>query len=458
MALDFNIVMIGFMGSGKTTISQEIRDRYSMEIVDMDEVIVEREGCSIADIFKEKGEAYFRQLETELLIELQARKNIIISCGGGVAMRDENVIEMKRGGKVVLLRATPETIYERIKDNHNRPLLEGNMNVEYISKLMEERREKYEAVADIIVEVDDKTTVEVADEIMRRVNPKISGTTRLYGLIGSPVGHSASPAMYNVSFKELGIDSAYMAFDVDVAGTKDAIAAMKSLNIGGMNVTMPCKNEVVKYMDELSQAARIIGAVNTIVNDNGKLIGHNTDGVGFVGNLKDNDVDVKGKKMVICGAGGAATAIIVQCALDGASEISIFKRKNATFSKVVELADKLKSEVPGLKIDACDIADEELLKARILDSDILVNATSVGMAPDVDKSIVNDMSAFHKDLVVCDIVYNPLETKLLKDAAAAGVKKCVAGKGMLLWQGVAAFKLYTGVDMPVEVVKKELSL
>ena len=155
---------------------------------------------------------------------------------------------------------------------------------------------------------------------------RISGHTGLLAVIGSPVGHSASPAMYNYSFERLGLDYAYVAFDIKTEEVKDAIAAMKTFKMRGCNVTMPCKTEVVKYMDELSPAARIIGAVNTIVNDGGRLTGHITDGEGFVNNLKDHGIDVTGKKIAIAGGGGAATAIQVQCALDGAREIVIFNR------------------------------------------------------------------------------------------------------------------------------------
>lgn len=169
MAFDFNIVLIGFMGSGKSTISKKLSERFGMEIVEMDQIIAEREQMSISEIFATKGEPYFRDLETNLLIELQAEKNVVISCGGGVPMRECNVIEMKKNGKVVLLTARPETILERVKDDHSRPLLENNKSVEYISELMEKRREKYEAASDIIVETDGKSADEICEEIAKRV-------------------------------------------------------------------------------------------------------------------------------------------------------------------------------------------------------------------------------------------------------------------------------------------------
>lgn len=282
---------------------------------------------------------------------------------------------------------------------------------------------------------------------------RISGHTGLLALIGSPVGHSGSPAMYNYSFERLGLDYVYVAFDIKVDQVKDAVNAMKTFNMRGCNVTMPCKTEALKYMDELSPAARIIGAVNTIVNDGGKLTGYITDGEGFVDNLKDHGIDVKGKKITVAGGGGAATAIQVQCALDGARELSIFNIKDAFFERTLETAEKIRSSVPGCVVHVYDIADTAKMTEEIKSSDIFANATIVGMKPMEDQSVVKDVSAFHPGLVVADAVYNPEETKLLKEAKAAGCT-CIGGKGMLLWQGVAAFKLYTGQDMPVEEVKE----
>lgn len=282
---------------------------------------------------------------------------------------------------------------------------------------------------------------------------RISGHTGLVALIGSPVGHSGSPAMHNYSFQRLGLDYAYVAFDVKVEETKAAIEAMRTLKIRGYNVTMPCKMEAAKYVDALSPAAQIIGAVNTIVNDNGFLTGYITDGEGFVNNLRDHGVDVKDKKITIAGGGGAATAIQVQCAIDGARELSIFKRKSADFERTLEMAEKIRGNVPDCIVNVFDTADTAKMTEEIKDSDIFINGTIVGMKPRDEESVVKDTSAFHKDLVVCDVVYNPLETKLLREAKEAGCT-CIDGKGMLLWQGVSAFKLFTGEDMPVEEVKE----
>ena len=166
---DYNIVLIGFMGAGKTSISEYLKTLFAMDVIEMDQIIAEREGMSIPDIFATYGEEYFRDLETNLLIEMQSHKNAVISCGGGAALRERNVAEMKKNGRVVLLTATPETIFERVKDSNDRPVLNGRKNVKGISELMEQRREKYEAAADIVINTDDKTVLQICEELVQRL-------------------------------------------------------------------------------------------------------------------------------------------------------------------------------------------------------------------------------------------------------------------------------------------------
>ena len=166
---NYNIFLIGFMGAGKSTISDYLKNVLAMDVVEMDQCIVERQEMSISDIFETYGEEYFRELETNLLIEMQSRSNVVVSCGGGVPMRERNVAEMKKNGRVVLLTAKPETILERVKDNHDRPLLENNKNVSFIADLLEKRRAKYEAAADIVVETDGKSELEICEEMIHRL-------------------------------------------------------------------------------------------------------------------------------------------------------------------------------------------------------------------------------------------------------------------------------------------------
>ncbi len=285
------------------------------------------------------------------------------------------------------------------------------------------------------------------------MDKRISGTTKTLALIGSPVGHSGSPAMYNYCFERLGIDNVYVAFDVNLDTLDTAMKGIKAMNFKGINITMPCKSAVLQYFDEVSPAAKLMGACNVAVNEDGKWIGHNTDGMGFVENLKNHGIEVEGKKLVILGAGGAGTAIQVQCALSGAKEISVFNIKDPFFEKAQARAAEIEKHAEGCHVSVYDLLDETCLHDKIEACDILVNSTRVGMHPEEDKSPITDTSVFRRGLVVCDTVYNPAVTRLLREAAHAGCT-VVGGKGMLLYQGVAAFKLFTGEDMPVEEVRE----
>ena len=282
---------------------------------------------------------------------------------------------------------------------------------------------------------------------------RITGHTELIGLMAYPIRHSSSPAMQNEAFAKLGYDYAYLAFEVGADEIEDAVKAIRTLKMRGSNVSMPNKTLVGQYLDELSPAAKIIGAVNTIVNEDGKLVGHITDGIGFVRNLKEHGVDVKGKKMVVLGAGGAATALTVQCALDGAASIAIFNPDDPFLDRAKGTAEKLAKEVPDCKVSVYCLDDQDKLREEIANADILANGTLAGMKPHDDITLV-DKSMFHKDLVVADCVYNPAETKMVKEAKEAGVKLAVGGKGMLLWQGAASYKLYTGLEMPTDEYQK----
>jgi len=166
---NYNIFLIGFMGAGKSTISDYLSTMLAMDVVEMDQIIAQRQGMSISDIFETYGEQYFRDLETNLLIEMQSRSNVVVSCGGGTPMRECNVVEMKKNGRVVLLTAKPETILDRVKDNHDRPLIENNKNVPFIADLMEKRREKYEAAADIVIQTDNKSALDICEEMIHRL-------------------------------------------------------------------------------------------------------------------------------------------------------------------------------------------------------------------------------------------------------------------------------------------------
>ena len=282
---------------------------------------------------------------------------------------------------------------------------------------------------------------------------QITGHTELIGLLAYPIRHSQSPATHNAAYEKLGVDIVNLAFEVDAPELEDAIKGLRALKMRGANVSMPNKTIVHQYLDEISPAAKLCGAVNTIVNKDGYLVGHITDGIGYVQSLKDNDIDPTGKKVTIVGSGGAATAVEIQAALDGVAEINVFNVRDNFFGRAEEIVAKL-NERTECKVTLHDYSDPEILRASIAESAILVNGTSVGMAPNVDRTIITDTSMFHKDLFVFDVIYNPQETRLLREAKEAG---CKTGNGMymLLYQGAASFKLWTGEEMPVEIIKEK---
>ena len=280
----------------------------------------------------------------------------------------------------------------------------------------------------------------------------ITGHTRLTALLGSPVAHSISPLMHNEAFQLLDLDYTYLCFEVNEETLPAAVDGLKACGIRGFNLTMPNKNKIVELLDELSPAARLIGAVNTVVNDDGHLIGYNTDGVGYMQAVKDAGYDITGKTITIMGAGGAATAICAQAALDGVEKIHIFARETSRFwDRTQRLAENINSTLP-CKAVLHENKDTAALAQAISESALLLNATSVGMAPNTEGTIIEDTSLYHPDLIVSDVIYNPRETRFLKEAREAGCRT-FNGMYMLLYQGAEAFRLWTGKEMPVKEIK-----
>ena len=285
---------------------------------------------------------------------------------------------------------------------------------------------------------------------------RITGHTELIGLIATPIRHSSSPRMHNEAFAKLGLDYAYLAFEVGNEELEDTIKGFRAMKVRGSNVSMPNKTVVHKYLDKLSDAAQMCGAVNTIVNDDGVLTGHITDGIGYMSGLKDAGIDIIGKKMTIVGAGGAATAIQVQAALDGVKEISIFNRKDEFYERAQKTVKDI-NEKTNCKATLYDLEDLDKLKEEIASSYIFTNATGTGMKPLEGQTYIPDKSFLREDLIVTDVVYAPAETALLKMAKEVGCKT-LNGFPMMLFQGAAAFKLWTNQDMPIEHVKEVMGI
>lgn len=291
---------------------------------------------------------------------------------------------------------------------------------------------------------------------------KITGHTRLLGFFGSPAEHSSSPAMHNEAFAQLGLDCVYLAFDIDNTRIENAITAFKTFNMRGANVSMPCKTSVMQYLDEIDPAAKLCGAVNTIVvQPDGSLKGYSTDGVGYMTSLSDRGIDIIGKKMTLVGCGGAGKAIAVQAAMDGVREISIFNARDAFWSRCEESVRDIEANtncrVNLFELNTEDAACMQVLKDEIASSAVLANATSMGMGALAGRTYIPDASYLRPDLVVTDTIYSPAKTALLELAEQVGCTT-VNGLGMLFFQGVAAFKLWMEEDMPIEHMKKYIGL
>lgn len=277
----------------------------------------------------------------------------------------------------------------------------------------------------------------------------ISGTTRICGVIGDPIEHTMSPVMHNAVFRELGMDYLYVAFLVKKEELGEAIRGMRALSVRGLNVTIPHKVEVIPFLDELSPLAERIGAVNTIVNDDGVLKGYNTDATGFLQALLERDVEPEGKNVVILGAGGASRGISFILAERGANLVILNRLLELDWAE--ELARQI-SQVFEKKVEALELSEKNLVGV-LGDADILVNATSVGMSPNIDETPFPS-KLLKSGLIVFDIVYNPIKTKLLGEAEAAGAKT-IGGLNLLAWQGALAFEQFTGRKAPVDLMRKE---
>ena len=278
---------------------------------------------------------------------------------------------------------------------------------------------------------------------------KLDGYTRLAAVVANPIKHSISPFIHNAAFEATATNGVYVAWEIETSDLEQTIRNIRRYQMFGINLSMPYKEQVIPYLDELSDEARLIGAVNTVVNHDGILVGYNTDGKGFFKSLPS--FTITGKKMTLLGAGGAAKSILAQAILDGANQISVFVRESS-MEKTKSYLDRLEEQT-GFKVDLYALEDVSELQARIAESDLLVNATSVGM--DGQSSPVPESIVLPETLLVADIIYKPFETPFLKWARSQG-NPAVNGLGMLLHQAAEAFQLWTGKEMPTEVIWQSL--
>jgi len=278
----------------------------------------------------------------------------------------------------------------------------------------------------------------------------LTGKTKVLGVFGHPLGHSLSPAMQNAALEELRLDYVYVPFDVAPGELGAAAAAIRSLGIVGVNVTIPHKEKIIDFLDEVSEEAGLIGSVNTVHNDRGRLKGYSTDGEGFLGPLRREGFDPQGKRAVVLGAGGSAKAVAHALAGSGASVTIV----NRTPERGAALAEQVNAAVSSEVVRAMPLTPGDSMERTIRGADILVNCTSVGMHPNEDESPCAKY-LLHSRLLVYDLVYNPVSTRLLQEAEEAGAK-AMSGVKMLVHQGAESFRIWLQRDPPLDIMEEVL--
>ena len=278
---------------------------------------------------------------------------------------------------------------------------------------------------------------------------KIDGYTRLAAVVANPIKHSISPFIHNSAFEATNTNGVYLAWEVDATELAETVANIRRYQMFGINLSMPYKEQVIPYLDQLSEEACLIGAVNTVVNREGTLIGYNTDGKGFFKSLPS--FKISRKRLVLLGAGGAAKAILAQAILDGVSQISVFVR-SSSMEKTRLYLEKIQNATE-FRVDLFALEDVQNLQDSITQADLLVNATSVGM--DGSSQPIPTSIVLPEKLLVADVIYQPFETPFLKWAKEQG-NQSINGLGMLLYQAAEAFKLWTGKEMPTDQIWESL--
>ncbi len=282
---------------------------------------------------------------------------------------------------------------------------------------------------------------------------EINNNTKIVGVIGHPIKHTLSPVMHNYAFSKLNLDYVYLPFDISSTGLEDSLKGMVSLGIKGFNVTIPHKERIMEYMDELSDSAKIVGAVNTVVNDNGKLIGYNTDVNGILKTLEEFKENINGKTVSVLGAGGAARSVIYT--LINHFNVKKINIINRTIEKAESLKDYFTSKMLFEKIKTYELIPPDVTEI-LAKSKLIINTSSIGMSPEEDDSPTTIRESFNKKQIVFDVVYNPRKTKFLELASEQGALT-INGLNMFVEQGAKSFELWTNEPMPTDQISELLN-
>lgn len=426
-----NIILIGPSGSGKSTLGRLAAEATGYGFIDLDTAVERKTGMRISDIFRERGEPAFRKLESEAVREAAARTGYVVATGGGVVLDRENVRLLRASGLVIFLDRPQQEIARDIALAH-RPLLAGG--VEKLFDLIQTRRPLYESGAHAVLR-NSGTRDEALAALLALIRRE--GLTGNYAVIGDPIGHTLSPRIHNAVFAALGVREHYRGIHVPRGALGTFMQSLGTSGIKGFNVTMPHKRDIIPYLDEIDEEARLCGAVNTVVVRDGKSRGYNTDMDGLLASIRDCGHEMRGNRVLILGAGGAASAIARKAAMENAAEVTVLARRKNAAEQVGVLVE---SALP-VRIAADEMSDAALAR-HAARCGLLINATPLGMDGHAqDFASFDFLKAVPKHALVYDIVYAPPLTQLLRHAQAEGLATC-GGLGMLIYQAVIADEYY----------------
>jgi len=428
-----NIVLTGLSGSGKTTLGRMAADVLGMLFVDMDDIIVEKAGMSINDIFAKYGERYFRDLEAAAAQKAATLSGTIIATGGGVVLREENMRVLRRSGRVIFLDRSPARIAEEL-DCGDRPLLAGG--AQKLHELSAQRRSLYLSSADAVC-ANDGGQRQAVKELVALIREQ-SGKGG-YAVIGDPIGHTLSPPIHNAVFAALGMPDKYAAIPVKRGELADFVDRLPALGIKGFNITIPHKPDIIPYLSRIEDEARLCGAVNTVVVEKDGLCGYNTDMQGLLMAVQDQGLTYRESKIAILGTGGAACGVALKAMREQAREVVILGRRPEA---AAEIGARF-AQVSATAVKSGDLS-EQALAGALRRCDVLVNTIPLGMAGIAeDHTSLDFLKALPDNTLVCDLIYNPPRTSLLLEAESLSLK-VLNGLPMLIYQAILADEHFTG--------------
>jgi len=432
-----NIMLIGMPGSGKTTLGAMAAKALNLQFIDMDAYIEASLGKKINDIFAETGEGFFRGLESASAAIIGQIKGQIISAGGGFILRENNIDEARKHSVLVFIDRSIEAVSENFNYS-DRPLLNTK---EALFAMYEARIDKYRKAADYVL--DAEGTVEASCEKLCRLIAQIYLTEPKFAVIGNPIAKSLSPQIHLPVLNHYCEEPAYEKTLVLEDELEEFVDFVRKQGIDGFNITMPHKTAIIPYIDILDEDASLLGAVNTVVNKSGRLYGFSTDGDGFLLSLEHEGISPVGKNILIAGAGGAAKAVCYSLAKAGCASVTVL---DINTEQAAELCLMLKSVAPELKTEYAALKDIEQFAS---DADIFINATPLGMEGGTEWGNLDFVGMLPKTAFVHDLLYYPMQTKLMQQAEARGLRN-KNGLDMLIFQGIAADELYLGIPLDYE--------